>query len=67
MKGIPHEVKAALDETGLPWTTEVKGSSLKIRLAGKLVGIISATKDHRVSPARKVAAQIRRAAKEMKP
>lgn len=37
---IPAELREALDKTGLPWEIEVGGKHKKLRLSGKLVGII---------------------------
>jgi hypothetical protein len=64
----PHPlVIAALDETGLPWTVDQDGGHLKIRLAGRLVGVMSAGSkdDERGRAFMNVIAQIRRAAREM--
>jgi hypothetical protein len=63
---MKHPVMKALDETGLPWHIEQGHGHKKIRLCGRLVGVIG----HNQTGAGKreianVVAQIRRAAREV--
>ena len=37
---LPKEVKRALDDTGLPWKVEKGTKHYKIKLAGRMVGIL---------------------------
>lgn len=37
---VPDRVQKALDETGLPYELENGGIHMKIRLAGRMVGIL---------------------------
>jgi hypothetical protein len=65
---LPPEIRAALDATGLPWTSEVTNSGLKIRVGGRLAGVIgqshSRTAYNRHN-SKNLIAQIRRIAKEL--
>lgn len=38
---VPDVVREALDATGLPWTLEDGSRHTKIKLAGRLVGILN--------------------------
>lgn len=63
---IPPIVLQALEETGLPWTTELGGSHVKVRLAGRFVAILPRRIKRREGrEVLNVTAQIRRAAQEL--
>ena len=38
---IPKPIRDALDATSLPWTAEIGGRHVKIRLANRLIGVTS--------------------------
>jgi hypothetical protein len=66
---LPDRVRDALDETRLPWELELGSKHWKIKLAGKLVGIVPKSKkmhDASDRPIKNTIAQIRRAAKEIR-
>lgn len=61
---LPKPVKQALEETGLPWTVERGSNHRKIKVSGKLVGILPNAANRSTSPDRaqkNIVAQIRRA------
>ncbi len=61
------KLRAALDETGLPWTVEIGGRHYHVRVAGRLVGVwprSGATETGRGT--KNVIAQIRRTAREIR-
>jgi hypothetical protein len=62
-----HPVMKALQETGLPWQVETGHGHQKIRLCGRLVGVMS-HKERGVTrqTMQNVIAQIRRAAREVR-
>jgi hypothetical protein len=66
---MPAVIADALEATGLPYELEVGGCHFKIKLNGRLVGILSksgASHAYGISRAHKnTVAQIRRAAREM--
>lgn len=66
MTGWKNPVLRALDETGLPWQVETGKGHKKIRLCGKLVGVMH-TSERGVTQREmaNVVAQIRRAAREI--
>lgn len=65
---IPPEVKAALNATGLPWAVEMGKRHAHIRLAGKMVGVLSMGQpDETFGRSMNILAHIRRCAKEMRP
>jgi hypothetical protein len=61
-----NPVMRALDETGLPWQVENGHGHKKIKLCGRLVGVMSGRKD-RVDPRaeKNVICQIKRMAQEL--
>lgn len=65
---MDNKIKRTLLETGLPWrAAPARGGTLKIFLAGKLVGVtadVSSAKDLR--GVRNIQAQIKRTARELK-
>jgi len=68
---LPPEIVKVLDSTGLPWTAELGSRHLKLRLQGRLVGVLPKdggrrTADTAPRAARNIAAQIRRAAREIR-
>jgi hypothetical protein len=61
---IPDVIKRALAETGLPWALEPGKNHFKIRVNGRMAGILPMTKmDRGYSAARKTIAQIQRVAR----
>lgn len=59
---LPPKVQAALDETGRPWTVEHGSKHRKIKVAGRLVGILPLGRHRNPDRAEKnIIAQIRRA------
>lgn len=69
MTAIKHSdrVVRALGETGLPWDIEQGRGHLKIKLAGHLVGVMTAgSKPAGQRAERNVISQIRRKAAELK-
>jgi hypothetical protein len=65
---IPDGVREALEETRLPWGLETGGKHYKVKLAGRLVGVLPKGK-HTSTYKRSILntiAQVRRAAKEIK-
>lgn len=40
MKRLPPKVRAALDETGLPWDLQMGSKHLQVRIEGRLVCIL---------------------------
>lgn len=66
MSEMRRDVETWLSETGLPWDIESGARHLKVKLAGKLVGIFpQAGKTGGATRARlNIRAQIRRAARE---
>lgn len=66
MSDLRRDVEAWLRETGLPWAIDSGARHMKVRLAGKLVGIFPQNgKAGNATRARlNIHAQIRRAAKE---
>jgi hypothetical protein len=61
---IPKEVEQALEETGLPWEIEEGSRHRKIKVAGRLVGILPhKARGQGGRGQRNVIAQIRRAGK----
>lgn len=64
----PSALKAALDETGLPYEIERGGRHAKIKLAGRLVGILpkgSGNEAHSRSLMNTIS-QVRRMARELR-
>ena len=62
---LPKVIRQALDETGMPWDVERGKKHLKIKVAGKLAGILPGGKLNEKDRALKnVAAQIKRAGNE---
>lgn len=64
---IPPQVEAALNTTGLPWVLEQGGRHQKIKLGGRLVGILPNGKvntSHKRTLLNTIA-QIRRVAQEI--
>jgi hypothetical protein len=60
-------IREALDATGLPWQVESGAGHKKIRLAGRVVGVMSyRTNDSDRRATLNVRAQIRRVAKEIR-
>ena len=69
MTAIKHgdRVVKTLEETGLPWGIEQGRGHLKIKLAGHLVGVMTAgSKPADTRAEKNVIAQIRRKAAELK-
>lgn len=64
---VPKELEAELDATGLPWRLEIGKSHRKIRLAGRLVGILPHGKKQEADRRQllNTIAQVRRMAKEL--
>lgn len=64
---VPQAIHAALTESGLAWDIVPGGRHLKVRLVGRLVGILPRGKSPDGLRAEKnIVAQIRRAAKQLK-
>lgn len=66
---VPGPVRDALEETRLPWNIELGGKHWKIRLDGRLVGILPKGKkmqDASDRPIKNTVAQIRRTAREIR-
>lgn len=66
---LNKDIEAELNATGLPWDLETGGSHVKIRLKGRLVGILP--KGGRIQqsdsrPLKNTLTQIRRAARELR-
>lgn len=66
---LNKDIEEELNSTGLPWDLETGGSHVKIRLKGRLVGILP--KHGRIQqansvPLKNTIAQIRRAARELR-
>lgn len=67
MTGWRNPIMKALDETGLPWQVETGKGHKKIRLCGRLVGVMSTNQTGTSSrEMMNVICQIKRAAKEMR-
>jgi hypothetical protein len=65
---LPNELREALDNTGLPWELELGGKHYKVKLAGRLVGVLPRGKfngSHKRTLLNTVS-QIRRAAQEIR-
>jgi hypothetical protein len=65
---MPDGVREALEETRLPWELETGGKHYKVKLAGRLVGVLPKgkyTSAHKRSVLNTIT-QIRRAAKEIR-
>lgn len=60
---IPHEIKEALDATSLPWTAELGGRHVKIRLANRMIGVTSLNGTARPRTIRNFIAHIKRVAR----
>jgi hypothetical protein len=66
---LPDRVREALEETLLPWNLEIGGKHWKIKLDGRLVGVLPKSKkmqDASGRPIKNTIAQIRRTAKEIR-
>jgi hypothetical protein len=65
---MPDDVREALGETRLPWELETGGKHYKVKLAGRLVGVLPKGKytSTRKRTVLNTIAQIRRAAKEIR-
>lgn len=62
MRQIPKKVRQALEETGKPWVIENGSSHRKIKVEGRLVGILPKGKGRDTDRSEKnIIAQIRRA------
>lgn len=65
---LPEKVREALEETGLPWDVEAGSRHLKIKVSGRLAGILPRSKfnsSHSRSLLNTVS-QIRNVAREIK-
>ena len=64
---LPDKVRIALDETGLPWAIENGTRHQKIKLKGRLVGILPHGSGSSANPRtiKNSVAQIKRAAQEL--
>lgn len=66
-KRVSKRLRSALDQTGLPWNLEQGAKHIKVRLAGRFVGILpyngGSQADQRAD--QNVVAQVRRAAREL--
>lgn len=59
-------LRAALDETGLPWSLNKGGRHYKLVLAGRLVGVVPfGVMNERDRATRNTIAQIKRAARQL--
>jgi len=69
MRRVPKEIEYELNTTGLPWGVELGGKHVKIKLAGRLVGILPLNgrniQQTNSVPMKNTIAQIRRAAREL--
>ena len=69
MRRVPKEIEYELNATGLPWDVELGGKHVKIKLAGRLVGILPLNgrniQQTNSVPMKNTIAQIRRAAREL--
>lgn len=66
---VPGPVRDALEETRLPWEIELGGKHRKIKLGGRLVGILPKGKkmqDAHDRTIKNTVAQIRRTAREIR-
>ena len=67
---LPVGLREALDETGLPWEVETGGKHHKVKLGGKLVGILPLSRLKHKSIDRRALlntiSQVRNAAREIK-
>lgn len=68
MTKIPDEIVAALDATGLPWEVDNGSRHAKLRLCGRLVGILPRGRASFPNPRATLntITQIRRAVRELK-
>lgn len=66
-KVVPEAVRQALDATGLPWTVERGSKHYKLRLDGRLAGIlpIGKMRDKNVRPVLNTVRGIRHMHREM--
>lgn len=65
---LPREIESALEASGLPWELAHGKKHIQVRLAGRFVGILPKTgkfSDGDRRPTLNIAAQIKRAAREM--
>lgn len=65
---LPPEIERELEACGLPWTVDKGKKHHKIRVAGRMVGILPLNGKVQTSnktPIKNTVAQIRRAAKEL--
>lgn len=64
---LPAEIRSALERSGLPWSAENGGAHIKLKLKGRLVGVIGKGRpsegDGRAL--HNTISQIRRAARQM--
>lgn len=62
---LPKPIEQALEATGLPWSIEAGGKHLKLRVNGRLAGILSrgSKRESDQRAVRNTVAQIRRAAR----
>jgi hypothetical protein len=63
---LPKLVHKALEATGLPWSTEEGGCHLKIRLGGRLAGIVGRRVIEDQRTIKNTVSQIRRTAQMLK-
>ncbi len=66
---LPAKIEAALEETGLPWSVERGGKHHKLRVAGRLAGVLpygSGAETYQRTLLNTVS-QIRRVAREVQP
>lgn len=65
---IPKTIKRELEATGHPWSVDKGKRHLKVRLCGRMVGILPGDgKGHSADRAAKnIVAQIRRAARDLR-
>jgi hypothetical protein len=63
---IDPELRRLLDECGLPWTTENGGAHTKLRIQGRLVGVIPRTKNGSRRKAANLRSAVQRKIRELR-
>ena len=68
MKRVMEVLRPELEASGLPWSIDNGGKHLKLRLGGRLIGVLPKGSSHTQDPraTKNLVAQIRRAAREMR-
>lgn len=61
---MARQLRAALEDTGLPWELEQRKKHICIRLAGQQIGVVSRSRKTGMRGVRNLIASIKRAARE---